>query len=160
MLVDALVMAPALWVGMNYYRYSYGSTIGVVWAAGMLVITSAYFVYFHGRYGQTIGKRLLRIRVLSAKDEKPIGYAMAIRRESTWIVWGGLTAFSLHWLNDAMPSVAASISTAETVWWFADILVLLLNSRRRAIHDFIGGTVVRKEEFNQSIEATRGRAAQ
>lgn len=46
-----------------------------------LIIGIAYYVYFHGSAsGQTVGKKLLGIRVVGAHDGAPIGYGSAALR--------------------------------------------------------------------------------
>jgi uncharacterized RDD family membrane protein YckC len=50
-----------------------------------LVVSAAYFTYFHGRTGQTPGNAALGIRVVDARDRlgQPIGYGRAFIR---WVV--------------------------------------------------------------------------
>ena len=51
-------------------------------ASGLqLILGIAYYVYFHGSpSGQTIGKKLLSIRVVSSQNGGPIGYGPAALR--------------------------------------------------------------------------------
>ncbi len=53
--------------------------------AFVLVVPNAYFVLGHGTGGQTIGKRLLGVRVVGPAGE-PIGYLRAVGRQAVWYI--------------------------------------------------------------------------
>ena len=65
---------------------------------GGILLASAYFVVFHGMSGQTIGKSVLRLRVIGSEQER-ITYGRALLR---WIatIGFGLLSFgvSLLWI--------------------------------------------------------------
>jgi uncharacterized RDD family membrane protein YckC len=86
-------------------------------AAGWFVVVSLYFVVFWTLTGQTPGMRPLQLRV-TARDGKPIGVFRALVR-----------------------FVGLLISVVLIV----GVLPVLVDKRRRALHDFIAGTVVRRE---------------
>jgi len=50
------------------------------------------------------------------------------------------------------PAWVSHFETVWTVWLIADVLVLVGSSRKRAIHDLLGGTVVRR--LRQASDAT------
>ena len=54
---------------------------GWTWA---LVVPAAYIVLSHGTGGQTLGKRLVRVRVVGAAGER-IGYLHALGRYLAWL---------------------------------------------------------------------------
>jgi uncharacterized RDD family membrane protein YckC len=80
-----------------------------------LVVPAAYFVVLHGTGGQTIGKRLLGVRVVTAAGE-PVGYARALARHLGWLASAAL-AFIGH-------------------------LVVPARADRRALYDHLAGTRV------------------
>lgn len=86
-------------------------------AAGWFVVVSIYFVVFWTLTGQTPGMRLLQLRVVSPSG-KPIGLVRAVVR-----------------------FVALLVSVVLIV----GVLPVLFDKRRRALHDFIAGTIVRRE---------------
>lgn len=45
-----------------------------------LVVTFGYWIYFWGKTGETIGMRLLRLRIIDANAGTPIGYGRATIR--------------------------------------------------------------------------------
>lgn len=105
----------------------------------------AYSIYFHGKHGGTIGKLKCKIRVLDAKSEAPIGYKQAFLRDCVPLVLS--MAFYANALTQDADSIenAASFTYAPMMmgaWFIAEILTMLTNKKRRALHDLIAGTVV------------------
>jgi len=81
-----------------------------------LLWTIGYFATFWSTTGQTPGDRLMRIRVCSADDGKPIGFGRSVLR--------------LFYL------ILAAIPLG------AGFLPVLFDERRRGLHDMLAGTVV------------------
>jgi uncharacterized RDD family membrane protein YckC len=86
-------------------------------AAGWFVVVSAYFLFFWTLAGQTLGMRPLRLRV-TRRDGRRIGVVRALVR-----------------------FVALLVSVVLIV----GVLPVLFTKRRRALQDFIAGTVVHRE---------------
>jgi uncharacterized RDD family membrane protein YckC len=80
-----------------------------------LVMPSAYFVLGHGTAGQTLGKRLLGVRVIDEGGE-PVGYLRALGR----------------WLATIVAALPVGIGLAAA--W--------LRQDRRGLHDLLAGTRV------------------
>jgi uncharacterized RDD family membrane protein YckC len=90
--------------------------------AGMVavVVTALYFGVAHARYGQTVGKRLLGIRVVSLEDPAALlGYGRAFGR---WLM-----AWLAGWL--VVPAVV-------------DYLWPIWDERKQTLHDKIARSVV------------------
>jgi uncharacterized RDD family membrane protein YckC len=86
-------------------------------AAGWFVVVTGYFLVFWTLTGQTPGMRLLRLRV-TGRGGKPIGAGRALVR-----------------------FVALLISVVLIV----GVVPVFVDKHRRALHDFLAGTVVRRE---------------
>lgn len=86
-----------------------GSLIGLLWSAG-------YFVLFWSTTGQTLGNRLLRIRVQDALTGSPPSPRRAL------------------WRLLVLPLSAIPLC--------AGFLLILVDPRRRALHDLLARTVV------------------
>jgi uncharacterized RDD family membrane protein YckC len=163
LLIDGLVAAPVIVLIVLAFHGSIG------WAIASLVLLNPlgtiYPVYFHGRFGQTLGKMATGIKVVSV-DGEPIGFGQAFRRHSvevflsvvyvsttvyTLATWNGpdwnTLAYAARYpaISDAN-IVSASYSWVSNIWAAGEVLTLLFNKRRRALHDFIGGTVVIRPE--------------
>ncbi|MDQ5977203.1 MAG: hypothetical protein QG602_175 [Verrucomicrobiota bacterium] len=119
----------------------------------MLVVNTAYFVILHGRNGQTLGKRAMNVRVVSANDETRISYRQSFWRESPLIainlIFFALEAIIFLSSPDEAPGAIVAIYTAiqrvPNIWFICDAATALSNPKRRSIHDLVGGTVVVRE---------------
>ncbi|NQZ30855.1 MAG: RDD family protein [Oceanospirillaceae bacterium] len=164
--VDMLVMLPFM-----YLTYLLEG-LSLVVAMGAVVISSslysAYSLFFHYKYGATLGKMATGIKV-TLPDGKRIGIREALLRSSVDICFAVLlltaqmTALSIadfpmlstlgftersEYLLSIYPSWYAKVDIASLVWVFSELFVLLLNKRKRALHDFIAGTVVINKDYS------------
>jgi uncharacterized RDD family membrane protein YckC len=121
-----------------------------------------YSVYLVHRFGGTPGKRVMKIKISKA-DGTPVGYREALLRYlpealmtialsiGTIMALLNLTDaqyFSANFLDRqkiitaAAPSWNSTIMIGLSIWTWSEFVVMLTNKKRRAIHDFIAGTVV------------------
>jgi len=82
-----------------------------------VVIVALYFIYFHGMFGQTPGKRLLRLKVIRT-DGSPLGFTKAAER-----FFGYILSF--------LPL-------------YAGFLLIAFTRRKQGLHDLIARTYVIK----------------
>ena len=160
MVIDFAITVPvallASWLG--------GHSRGAGGVSEILSVTLylGYFIYGHGRFGRTVGKAVMGIRVVRL-DGSAIGWPEAWKRSSVDIV---LTAISLagtlwalgtmsdaafaaadgFWLHERIaafePAWVEGMDWPLQIWAWSELVVMLMNERRRAVHDFIAGTVV------------------
>lgn len=129
--------------------------------ASQIAIALIYSVYLVYRFGGTPGKLLMGLRVTRV-DGTPVTFRQALLRHAPELVFsviGGVGAAitssragitpsffprgeELQFLRDAQPEWLIPVTIATQVWIWSELIVLLTNRRRRAIHDFIAGTVV------------------
>ena len=121
----------------------------------------------HGRWGRTIGKMVTRVKVVDATTEEPITYRKAFLRDAVPI----LLVFPYHAHSLYQLITGAEYSEIQTdldlsapaggivwtafitwIWCFAEIVTMLTNEKRRAIHDFIAGTVVVRTNIEEPME--------
>jgi len=121
-----------------------------------------YFMVLTGLWGQTPGKMLTKIRVIRL-DGYEVRWSNAILRNifETFLVlimfWGygmALAHTSPHdfnllsapereeFLGKFMPDFVGYCLLARYAYAFSEFFVLLFNKKKRAIHDFIAGTVI------------------
>jgi uncharacterized RDD family membrane protein YckC len=86
---------------------------------GWLVIVGLYLVFFWTVAGQTPGMRLMSLRVVDPRGERPAFWRSLVR-----LIGLALAIIPL----------------------FAGFLPVLVDSRRRALQDFLAGTVIRTED--------------
>lgn len=142
-----------------------------VTAAVLLVQSLAwifYTVFFHARYGQTIGKMVTKVRVVDIHTREKMTFKQAFLRESIPLVltlclmsyqlfavlaWGVEPNAVAHGelLRDKW--ILWLLSAASGVWFLVEGLTMLTNEKRRALHDFIAGTVVVRTNMYEGSES-------
>lgn len=157
--VDVLVVAAPYWLHEQAWRVS--PLVALVATLVLDVSSQAYVIGCHARWGQTIGKMVLGIRVVQL-DGAPITPRHALLRNAVEIglvligipsmayvllTWNGpewttIPDLDRHRLvvdRDPLSNYAFGL---VTLWQASEFVVLLFNAKRRALHDFIAGTVV------------------
>ena len=122
-----------------------GVVVNVVLAVAYSTAHVAYPVYMHGRFGQTLGKFFVRVKVVSL-DGHRISYEQAALRD----IFPCLLLPISMWLSlyvavtgeQPNPSIYQSLMPLAFMWVILELVTMLLNEQRRAIHDFIARTVV------------------
>lgn len=114
------------------------------------ILTVAYKTWMHGVYGQTLGKMVLGVRVVDHSAEAKISLSQALRRQSVdilisiiMVLW--LYGAAIESLDDSSVQAAMFSSPAywlSMVWGLGEIISAIVTKKRKALHDFIGGTVV------------------
>jgi uncharacterized RDD family membrane protein YckC len=133
-----------------------------------------YGVYLVRRYGGTPGKLIVGVRIRKVSGE-PVGYREAFLRYLPDCVLGLLVSIALiiavfhmsdteyHALSvherlkrmyEFAPSWYKPTHIIQEVWLWGELVVLLTNRKRRALHDFIAGTVVVHTSPNKPRQAT------
>ena len=159
-IVDLLVLTPI--IGLSIWSFTESRMTALLLVAPLNFFFAAYNIYFVGRWGQTVGKMALKIKVV-ALDGTEAGFYRALLRHSVdlgySIISTALIIFVLASITsteyDPLSFIDKSVLQAERTpswgiiienlylaWVASELLVLLLNKKRRALHDFIAGTVV------------------
>jgi len=127
-----------------------------------LVIVSAYRIYFHGRYGQTIGKLIVGVR-LTLEDGEPIAWEHAWLRGAVelilmiavcaaatgtlaalWVIPNEATEWPRLLLGARAPLAwyLAWIAANYGLWNAGAFLVMQANPLRSTVPDFLADTIV------------------
>jgi uncharacterized RDD family membrane protein YckC len=152
-LIDGLLLMPIGWLD-NLFISSESTRLVVEWGIVTQSAPWIYSVLMHGYYGQTIGKMATGIKVLDV-SESPISLRQAFLRDCVTV---GLTTIVLIlFLAEKLfgsfvePTFIALltnlIGTAGLVWFLVETVTMLTNEKRRALHDFIAGTVVVRPQY-------------
>ena len=112
-----------------------------------------YSIGMHGYNGQTVGKMVMGVQVTNSKNESSISYIQAVLRDLVPVIC--LTALVI--MSFYAPEVKtvedmeihkdfffmlSVLGSTRTIWYILEFVTMLLNKKRRAVHDFIAGTVV------------------
>lgn len=164
-IIDIIVFLPVMFI--SYYIQSISMLTAMLTTIILTPLFYLYIIYFHYKFGATIGKMVVGIQITLPNGHK-IGLKEAVLRSSVEIV---ITCFvvtaqlialnhadSVIYLNAELldrakylvlllPSWYGLINLLNQAWFWSEFIVLLFNKRKRAIHDFIAGTVVIKQKY-------------
>ena len=127
---------------------------------GLSIIETVFFLWLVVRFGLTPGKYVARIRIVDQGGAFP-NWSRALLRAFPGILGGILGTVQMNAMIHSVPLPVGPLSFTEfgrllhdhghryvrlehalTAFQFVDIGAILLNRRRRAIHDFVAGTYV------------------
>lgn len=112
------------------------------------LIPYMYNILLHGYFGQTIGKMLMRVKIYDKSETKITSLKQAFMRDCIPLILVILLNIlsllikinEIEWLA----KISLIITIIITFWSLLEIVTMFFNKKRRALHDFIAGTVVIK----------------
>lgn len=117
----------------------------------MTLVALAYYIVLHARFGQTVGKMATGVIVIDKAEESGITWRQAVLRDVVpvffFFVSFAYLLYSGTRIDEAIETEPSSIllnayAFATGAWSVAEVITMLFNKKRRAVHDFIAGTVV------------------
>lgn len=170
LLLDGVFCAPIAFIAV--YIQSFGRDAYLVSILPILAFNLWYSVYLPARNGGTPGKLVVGLTILKTTGQ-PIGLKEAFLRNivtfaisifAMFVMTTALSAAdmntytSLGWIERSRylmtmaPFLFTVYSWASNVWFYSELVVLLTNKQRRAIHDFIADTVIVKTKYLPQIQ--------
>jgi uncharacterized RDD family membrane protein YckC len=158
--IDVLVFLPLS--GIMYFLAEQSRFFYMYWFIPGLLVGLFFHVYLVKRYGGTPGKLLLKTRI-ALVDGSPVTTNAAGLRYAVLFVLSALSSvalilstlsmtdqmyFSLGYVARAQkmvelaPGWYSTVSVLLQIWIWSEFITMLFNKKRRAVHDFIAGTVV------------------
>lgn len=149
-LIDGLVFIPFALVDMYVRSHFYDKPTLCIWVAFMTVLTIVYSVFFHYRYGRTLGKWVVGVKVVNIDETKNITLKQSLLRDSFYVILETLAliylAFQMAMSNlttiELLDNFDSFGGTIALIWVLLELVSMLTNDKRRAVHDFIAGSVV------------------
>jgi uncharacterized RDD family membrane protein YckC len=158
--IDVLVVLPM--AAIPYLLADKTRFFYMYWLIPGLAVGLFFHVYLVKRYGGTPGKLLLKTRIALVDGSRVTTTAAGLRYailfilsalSSIALVMSTLSMtdemyFSLGYVArvqqmvELAPSWYPMVSVLVQVWVWSEFITMLLNEKRRAVHDFIAGTVV------------------
>jgi uncharacterized RDD family membrane protein YckC len=172
LLLDIIIMLPFMalmfWGDSQYRLFQlYSFVPGILF--GLF-----YSVYLVRRFGGTPGKLMVGIRIRKVDGEQ-VGYREAFLRYLPEFILGTLISiafilsicnisdteyYSLAFmerskrLHELLPAWYRPVYWIQNAWFWGELIVLLTNRKKRALHDFIAGTIVVHSSPNKSTQPT------
>ncbi len=127
-IVDTIILGIVAWIisipfGTNYgysstMGYDTGFNLGGIGTLLTVLVSLAYYVYMDGMRGATIGKQLMKLRVIGTNGAMPIGPVPGF----------------IRWLIKTIPI----LNLVSYIW-------ILFDAEKQGLHDKIANTFVVKE---------------
>ena len=151
-IIDGLVLMPLYFVSPADHIGSVPALLLILWYLVFEASGYMYSIVMHKRYGQTVGKMMMRVKVVTYPDEGSLSYRRAILRDIGFIIPAvGASLYNIPYLlagqnpyerPEGMSSVEMFMIYSSVAWFLLEMTTALLSSKRRAVHDHIAGTVV------------------
>lgn len=162
-LLDVIILLPL--TGIILYIGNHFRMFHIYWFLPGLAFGIWYSVYLVTKYGGTPGKLMLKTQI-AMTDGSPITAKAATLRYSVLFILSTISSiallssymnmsdeiyFSLGWMDRSKKAVELApiwynfITILLNIWIWGEFITMLFNKKRRAIHDFIAGTVVIKK---------------
>ncbi len=148
--IDAAIWLPLLAVDSWIEEHIHSPIFLASWFIAYTLSFDFYSVAMHSKYGQTLGKMAMGVKVLDV-TEKKLSLRQALLRDCVPIMFSVLIIF------DDLSTVLAGRSRSDNteldwvlimaaygymLWFAAELVTMLFSSKRRALHDFIASSVV------------------
>ena len=112
-----------------------------------------YSIYLIGAYGQTYGKMIMKIKVVDFETENKISYSQSLKREIIPLILVNVALVSGYLLFDGIDVQNYEYSLLDktiiflptfmlVIWSILEIVTMLNDDKRRALHDKIADTIV------------------
>jgi uncharacterized RDD family membrane protein YckC len=166
-LLDGLILIPTSFLLL--FINSFNKNIYFITVIPNLLFIFWYNIFLPKRYGGTPGKLIVGIKIIKI-DSSPIGWKKSFLRYSVNMVFSIISIIftmiailladdeiynNLNWVQKSVYLYSIFhhniIRTLINIWFWSEFIVLLFNKRKRAIHDFIAGTVIIKSVYMEKI---------
>lgn len=171
-LIDFLIFIPLL--AIMHYLHSLNKNYQIVTSLFFFFFGIWYGIYLPKKYGGTPGKLILGIKILKMNVEE-IGWKESILRSlisTVMSIFGTVVMItcvlkannevymSKDWVQKGVylttfaPKLINIQIWANNIWMYSELIILLVNKRKRAIHDYIAGTVIVKTKYIEAIRTS------
>jgi uncharacterized RDD family membrane protein YckC len=120
-----------------------------------LALILFYFIWTTGKFGQTLGKLVMGIKVVDVETEQhPIGYRRAFYRMIPFVILGAAEVICFLFIDAdiTFKSLRVTLSGIRRIfliigilWALVELVIMLTHSRRQSLHDRMAGSVVVKQ---------------
>ena len=151
LLIDGLVFTPLTFAPIVMMMLHKGISFPVYLALSGIttVVSAAYFIIMPTLRGQTLGKMATGVRIVKIDGGAITAKESVLRYLPGLLVGLTISIPTFMWLSDlptidmaAMATLPKWINWINMTWFLAELITLLCNPHRRAIHDFVAGTEV------------------
>lgn len=146
--IDGFVCAPLDWLHGAFTDEPTRPDARFAWSLLIGFGPIIYSILMHWRWGQTLGKMATGVVVLDVSETRYMRLRQSCLRDIGVIVPQACAAafelVSCFVDLGAAPLHAAGVvlGSAMAIWFLLEVVTMLTNDKRRALHDWIAGSVV------------------
>ena len=150
MLIDSFIMIPLFVFDQWFREWNFPALFFYFWIPLSSLVFPVYSITMNAKFGQTLGKMAMNVKVADVSEEKEISLRQAILRDLPQLIFNlaaiviGITALSDDKDSIEMKYAYGTFNVIAGLWGLADIIVFMATAKSRALHDLIAGTVVIK----------------
>ena len=142
-MLDTLVLSLFSWILDHMFNLS------VISSCFLSILTPVYFICFHAKSGQTIGKKIFHIKVVDFNSKGQISFYQAFIREVPWILFVIMYILSKILLHEDI------IRSWGALMILLIFVTIAMNKKNRGIHDRMAGTSVESINRFKSNEVAK-----
>jgi uncharacterized RDD family membrane protein YckC len=149
--IDGLIFSPISIATPYMSSPQRGPLVLICWTILSYSSFLVYSISMHAHSGQTVGKRLMKIRVMNVAEDRIPSLRQAFLREIGDVVTSipgcVYTIYLIVAHQYSLSAIADSlflsiVGYAGFAWFVIELITMFTNKKRRALHDLIAGTVV------------------
>ncbi|MEL6950531.1 MAG: RDD family protein [Pseudomonadota bacterium] len=117
----------------------------------MNVMIIGYPIVMHAEYGQTLGKMATAVKVVDVSEARGLTIRQSMLRDVVPLISGVVATIGAviqistgNLSDDGSPTAYDFHEALLGIWFLLEVITMLFNKKRRAVHDFIAGTVVKR----------------
>ena len=148
-IIDGIVFIPFLFLGRWIYKTTDNVSVLFCWTTFLVFAPIIYSIFLHFKFGQTYGKWVVGVKVLNIRETTTLTLRQSIYRDGFYLLVAIIALLyygSLLMRNSDQETILteySSFSDNPIFWWtLIELITMLTNSKRRALHDFIAKSIV------------------
>ena len=148
-IIDGIIFIPFLFIEQWIYKTTNNVYLLFCWTTFLVFAPIIYSIFLHFKFGQTYGKWVVGVKVLNIREKTTLTLRQSIYRDSFYLlvaIIGLLYYGALLMRNSDQETILteySSFSDNPIFWWtLIELITMLTNSKRRALHDFIAKSIV------------------
>lgn len=152
LLIDSFIMIPLFVFDQWFREWEFPRLFFYFWIPLSSLVYPVYSIWMTAKFGQTLGKMAMRIKVLDVSEQTSVTIRQAVLRD-LWQVFFNLGSAIINFAalfygeeSSQILSATMIYSIPGFIWMVADITTFIATAKSRALHDLIAGTVVIKTE--------------
>ena len=148
-IIDGIIFLPIVLLGNWVFKIQRHIYIEFIWTAFLIFASALYVTILHYKYGQTFGKWVVGLKVLDVSETRNLTLQQAILRDIfDWIlaiiatIYYGYLVLRNNTEHSLIQDYAEFSDNPFWNWTLLELVSMMTNRKRRALHDFIASSVV------------------